>query len=185
MRRVIDLHHGFTPANLALAAPVLASSVALLTVLRFLRELRGVLFAPAILVIVAVTYGFLVGALRNGLVPATYAYLSWLSPALVGLHVALHWRRYPEMRDAFLRTLAWGMAPAARRNRTRWPGCTNGSAFVTSEPPARLGFRRITSTSPKFCPIFSAKVAPSQHPDMPSEAGPAWESTDLDRCLPT
>lgn len=113
LRRLLDLHHGFTPANLALAAPVLASTAAILTVLRFLRELRGVLFAPAILVIAAVTYGFLVGALRNGLVPATYAYLSWLSPAMVGLHVALHWRRYPEMRDGFLRTLAWGIAPAA------------------------------------------------------------------------
>jgi hypothetical protein len=113
VRRVIDLHHGFTPANLALAAPVLASTAALYTVLRYLRELRGVLFAPAILVIAAITYGFLVGALRNGLVPATYAYLSWLSPAMVGLHVALHWRRYPDMRDSFLRTLAWGIAPAA------------------------------------------------------------------------
>jgi hypothetical protein len=113
VRRVIDLHHGFIPANLALAAPVLASAAAALTVLRFLKELRGILFAPAILVIAAVTYGFLVGALRNGLVPAAYAYLAWLTPALVGLHVALHWRRYPEMRLSFLRTLAWGLAPAA------------------------------------------------------------------------
>lgn len=113
VRRVIDFHHGFQPTNLALAAPVLASTVALITVFRFARELRGVLFAPALLVIAAVTYGFLVGALRNGLVPALYAYLTWLSPAMIGLHTALHWRRYPQMRDAFLRTLAWGLAPAA------------------------------------------------------------------------
>lgn len=113
VRRVLDLHHGFQATNLALAAPVLASTVAVLTVLRFARELRGQLYAPALLVIAAVTYGFLVGALRNGVVPAFYAYLAWLSPALVGLHTALHWRRYPEMRDGFLRTLAWGIAPAA------------------------------------------------------------------------
>ena len=113
VRRVLDLHHGFQATNLALAAPVLASAVALLTVVRFGRELRGVLFAPAILVIAAVTYGFLIGALRNGVVPAFYAYLAWLSPSLVGLHTALHWRRYPEMRDVFLRTLAWGIAPTA------------------------------------------------------------------------
>jgi hypothetical protein len=113
VRRVLDLHHGFQATNLALAAPVLASAVAILTVVRFGRELRGTLFAPALLVIAAVTYGFLVGALRNGLVPAFYAYLTWLSPALVGLHTALHWRRYPDMRQAFLRTLAWGIAPAA------------------------------------------------------------------------
>jgi len=113
VRRVLDLQHGFTATNLALAAPVLASSVALLTVLRFARELKGVLFAPALLVIAAVTYGFLVGALRNGVVPAFYAYLTWLSPAMIGLHTALHWRRYPEFRDTFLRTLAWGIGPAA------------------------------------------------------------------------
>ncbi|MBK7907012.1 MAG: O-antigen ligase family protein [Gemmatimonadetes bacterium] len=112
-RRVLDMHHGFQATNLALAAPVLASSVAILTVIRFFRELRGVLFAPALLVIAAVTYGFLVGALRNGLLPAFYAYLTWLSPALVGLHTALHWRRYPDMKRAFVRTLAWGIAPAA------------------------------------------------------------------------
>ena len=113
VRRVLDLQHGFQPTNLALAAPVLASTVAILTVLRFGRELRGTLFAPALLVIAAVTYGFLVGALRNGVVPALYAYLTWLSPAMVGLHTALHWRRYPELRDVFLRTLAWGIGPAA------------------------------------------------------------------------
>lgn len=113
LRRLLDLHHGFTPTNLALAAPVLASSVGVLTLLRFGKELRGTLFAPALLVIAAVTYGFFVGALRNGLVPAFYAYLTWLSPALVGLHTALHWRRYPEFRQAFLRTLAWGIGPAA------------------------------------------------------------------------
>ncbi|MBX7119082.1 MAG: O-antigen ligase family protein [Gemmatimonadaceae bacterium] len=113
LRRVLDLHHGFNPTNLALAAPVLASAVAVITLLRFLKELRGVLFAPALLVIAAVTYGFLVGALRNGLVAAFYAYLTWLSPAMVGLHVALHWRRYPDVRQAFLRTLAWGIGPAA------------------------------------------------------------------------
>ena len=45
-RRVLDMHHGFQATNLALAAPVLASSVAILTVIRFFRELRGVLFAP-------------------------------------------------------------------------------------------------------------------------------------------
>lgn len=113
VRRVLDLHHGFQATNLALAAPVLASTVAILTVLHYLKELRGILFAPALLVMAAVTYGFLVGALRNGLVPAFYAYLTWLSPALVGLHTALHWRRYPEMRQGFMRTLAWGIAPAA------------------------------------------------------------------------
>lgn len=113
LRRVLDLHHGFVPANLALAAPVLASSVAVLTVLKSARELRGNLFAPVLLVIAAITYGFLVGVLRNGVVPAFYAYLTWLSPALVGLHTAMHWRRYPEMRDVFLKTLAWSIGPAA------------------------------------------------------------------------
>ena len=113
VRRVLDHHHGFTPANLALAAPVLASTVAVLTLIRFARDLRGVLLAPALLVIAAITYGFLIGALRNGLVPAFYAYLSWLSPAMVGVHVALHWRRYPQMQQAMLRTLAWSLIPAA------------------------------------------------------------------------
>jgi len=113
VRRVLDLHHGFVPANLALAAPVLASSVAILTVLRHARDLRGNLFAPMLLVLAAITYGFLVGVLRNGTVPAFYAYLTWLSPALVGLHTAMHWRRYPELRDLFLKTLAWSIGPAA------------------------------------------------------------------------
>lgn len=113
VRRVLDFHHGFLPANLALAAPVLASAVAILTVLRHAREMRGILFAPLLLVIAAITYGFLVGVLRNGTVPAFYAYLTWLGPALVGIHTALHWRRYPELRDVFLKTLAWSLGPAA------------------------------------------------------------------------
>lgn len=106
VRRVLDFHHGFNPANLAIAAPVLASSVALLTAARFARELRGALHAPLVLVITAVVYGFLVGMLRNGFVPAFYSFLTWLSPAMIGLHVAVHWRRYPEFSRAFVRFLA-------------------------------------------------------------------------------
>lgn len=109
VRRVLDMHHGWTPASPALLAPLVVSLIAAVTVLSRLGELRGMLYAPFLLVFLAFAYGFAVGVINAGLIPAIYALLTWLAPALFGLYVAIHWRRYPEFAATVRTTFVWAL----------------------------------------------------------------------------
>jgi hypothetical protein len=109
VRRVFDLHHGWNPASPVLIAPPAVALLSVLTILRRLSELRGVLYAPYLLVILAFAYGFAVGIINAGMVPAAYAFVTWVAPALFGLHVALSWRSYPEFANRVQRTFVWAV----------------------------------------------------------------------------
>jgi hypothetical protein len=109
VRRIVDYHHGFQPANLVLVAPTLATTVAGLTLLYRARELRGTLMYPFTLTLVGVFYGYFIGVLKAGAFPATYALLTWLGPIAFAMHLILNWRIFPAMRDAFLDFLQWAL----------------------------------------------------------------------------
>jgi hypothetical protein len=109
VRRVLDYHHGWHPTNPVLLAPPAVALLSALTVLMRLREMRGVLFAPYLLVLVALAYGYAVGVINAGVVPATYALVTWLAPAVFGLHIAVSWRRYPELAATVRRTFAFAL----------------------------------------------------------------------------
>lgn len=109
VRRVFDMHHGWTPASPVLLAPLTVALISAFTVLSRLSELRGILYAPFLLVFLAFAYGFSVGVINAGVIPATYALLTWLAPALFGLYVAIHWRRYPEFAATVRKTFLWAL----------------------------------------------------------------------------
>jgi hypothetical protein len=104
VRRVLDMHHGWSPTSITLIAPPAVALFSAITILRKLRELRGNLYAPYLLVLMAFLYGYVVGVINAGVVPATYALVTWLAPGFFGLHLALSWRRYPELAQSVRRT---------------------------------------------------------------------------------
>lgn len=106
VRRVLDHHHGWHPASPVLLAPPLVALFSVVVLARHPRELRGVLFAPFLLVLGALGYGYTVGLISTGPIPATYALVTWLAPVLFGLHLAVSWRRYPELAESLRRTFA-------------------------------------------------------------------------------
>jgi hypothetical protein len=106
VRRVLDMHHGWLPANPVLLAPLLVALLSLITVVRRLSELRGNLYAPYLLVFGAFLYGYIVGVINTGIIPATYALLTYIAPAFFGLHMGLSWRRYPQLSVTVRRTFA-------------------------------------------------------------------------------
>jgi hypothetical protein len=109
VRRVLDMHHGWSPASPVLIAPPAVALLSLLTILRRPAELRGQLYAPYLLVLFAFLYGYTVGIINAGLIPASYALVTWLAPALFGLHMAMNWRRYPELAGAVRETFRWAL----------------------------------------------------------------------------
>jgi hypothetical protein len=104
VRRVLDMHHGWLPANPALLAAPAVGLLSVLTILRRPSELRGNLYAPYLLVFFAFVYGYVVGIINNGFIPASYALLTYVAPAFFGLHLGLSWRRYPELAVSLRRT---------------------------------------------------------------------------------
>ncbi len=109
VRRVVDLHHGFQPASLVLAAPVAVTTIAALTLLYRARELRGTIMYPFLLTLAGVAYGYFIGLLKVGVLPATYALLTWLGPLSLSMHLILNWRTLPALRKAFLDFLQWAV----------------------------------------------------------------------------
>jgi hypothetical protein len=109
VRRVFDFRHGWNPTNPVLLAPPMVAALAILVIGRHARELKGVLFAPYLLVLVALAYGYAVGVINAGSIPATYALLTWIAPLVFGIHLAVSWRRYAEIRSAVTATFRWAV----------------------------------------------------------------------------
>ncbi|MDQ8154877.1 MAG: hypothetical protein P3B98_09445 [Gemmatimonadota bacterium] len=113
VRRVVDLHNGFKPANPVLVAPTIATMVAVLTLFYRAKELRGALLYPFILTLSGVFYGFFIGLIKAGAFPATYALITWLGPIAFAMHLILNWRLMPALRDSFLDFLQWALPVVA------------------------------------------------------------------------
>lgn len=106
VRRVLDYRHGWSPTSPALLAPPLVAVLSILTLARHARELRGRLFAPYLLILGALAYGYSIGAINAGIIPASYGLLTWLAPLIFGVHLALNWRHYVELSAAMKKTFA-------------------------------------------------------------------------------
>jgi hypothetical protein len=106
VRRVLDYRHGWSPTSPALLAPPIVSGLAILTLMRHARELRGRLFAPYLLILIALAYGYSIGSINAGIFPASYALLTWLAPLVFGVHLALSWRDYVALKGAIGKTFA-------------------------------------------------------------------------------
>jgi hypothetical protein len=113
VRRVLDFRNGWNPTNPVLLAPPLVAGLAIFVIVRHLRELKGVLFAPYLLILVALAYGYAVGVINAGSIPATYALVTWIAPVIFGIHLAVSWRRYAEIREALSTTFRWAIPALA------------------------------------------------------------------------
>lgn len=109
VRRVVDFQHGFNPTNVVLLAPVLVALISALTLVYRARELRGSMMFPFIFTLSAVAYGYSIGILKIGFIPATYAMLTWIAPISFAVHLNLNWRIFPRLRDSFLTFMQWAL----------------------------------------------------------------------------
>ncbi|OMW51193.1 glucose-6-phosphate isomerase [Burkholderia pseudomallei] len=110
VRRLADWSKGaYTPTSLIQIAPLAVTMIAGLGLLRHycvLAERRGL---PVLLILFGLMYAFLVGVVSSGPLAATYDLANWLYPVLIGFHIAVHARDYPEYRKVILSTFVWGM----------------------------------------------------------------------------
>ncbi|KVE37202.1 glucose-6-phosphate isomerase [Burkholderia sp. BDU5] len=110
VRRLADWSKGaYTPTSLIQIAPLAVTMIAgfgLLRHYRVLAERRGL---PVLLILSGLTYAFLVGVVSSGPLAAIYDLANWLYPVLIGFHIVVNSRDYPEYRKVILSTFVWGM----------------------------------------------------------------------------
>jgi hypothetical protein len=113
VRRVFDLRYGFHPTSTILLGPLLATAIALLTVLRRGNMLRSTAYLPFVVAAVALAYAFMIGVLKQSVIAASYDLLTWIAPLLFGLHIALEWREFPRLRGTIASCVLWGLLVTA------------------------------------------------------------------------
>jgi hypothetical protein len=63
---------------------------------------------PLVMILLGLTYAYMIGVVRNGPLPATYAMVSWIFPVLIAFHMLITWQHYPEYKRVLLKTFVWG-----------------------------------------------------------------------------
>ncbi|MFO8100171.1 MAG: hypothetical protein R6T83_11205 [Salinibacter sp.] len=111
IRRLADYQLGtFTHPKeaLILLAPFAVTGLCLFTVFRYGRVLLRLYAVPFGLCMLGVLYGFLVGLPLMGPFDATISLLEWITPLLLGFHVLVLWRQFPEHRRIIRTTFIVG-----------------------------------------------------------------------------
>ncbi len=112
VRRVIDYSIGaFTPPGMAFAllAPYAVTCLSIFDLPRFGKRLFKRRYAPIMLCLLGVGYGFLVGLPKSGGFQALKALLGWLCPLLLGFHILARPGLYPKFRTIFRTVFAGGV----------------------------------------------------------------------------
>ncbi len=110
VRRLVDYEVGFfDPINPIMLGPLIATSLAGLSLFRFGNLLKTRKYFPFLLLLAGIFYGYLVGAVRAGFLSASYDVLTWILPVLFGFHIAVMWRQFPGLKSTLRSTFAWGL----------------------------------------------------------------------------
>jgi hypothetical protein len=104
-RRLIEIKSGFIVASPILLAPYLVSLPTGFTLLFHAPKLLRRPLIPFLLVLIALTYAYIVGIISTGFPAASYGLLVWLTPVLLGFHIAVQWDIYPAIRTVMRRVI--------------------------------------------------------------------------------
>ena len=109
LRRLADFTSGaFNSTSPIMVAPLAAVSLCGLSLFSNMGSLGQRRVIPFVLIAVGMFYAFIVGMIQSGLEPALFAFVNWLYPALVGFHLAVTWRHYPDYHRVLLKTWIFG-----------------------------------------------------------------------------
>ncbi len=110
IRRIVDYEIGkFTAVNMIMLTPYLVSAITVLSFLRFGLLLKKRLYLPYLLAMLGVMYGYGIGVMKNGLFGATFNLMEWMVPLLMGFHVLVYWKDYPEHKRVLKSTFTMGI----------------------------------------------------------------------------
>ena len=108
VRRLVDYQSGYHDQSPVMLAPFLVTGLTFFTLLRHSPKLRAFPLLPFGLVILGISYGYVVGFFKTGLSAVTFDLLGWLIPVIAAFHLVIRWRDYPDYRRVTQSTFLWG-----------------------------------------------------------------------------
>lgn len=110
VRRLADWGKGgFTQTSLIQVAPLVVTVICGLTLLRHYRVLAQRRGLPMLLMLLGISYAYMIGVASSGPMAATYDLANWLYPVLIGFHIMVNAHEYPKYRKVLLDTFIWGL----------------------------------------------------------------------------
>ena len=183
LRRIVDLHVGWTPLSPVMLAAPLASLAAVPAILRGRRLVHRDAQAAFLVTLVALAYGVVVGVVRGSSVAAPLAaLLTWAPPIVSGLYVAT----IGPSKDAMAKLLAraWPSGPpwcSAATRSSSGSACPSGtgSGSSTRRWPRSAGPSRWRCGS-------SARSTPRVRspPSSPPSSSSSWGRAAASGCRP-
>lgn len=109
VRRFADYYKGvYNQTSIIMTTPLFAASLSGLSMLLNYRLLGQRRAAPLIIMLIAITYGYVMGVAQFGILPATFTVIGWLMPIFIGWYILLNWRLYPLFRRVLFETFMYG-----------------------------------------------------------------------------
>jgi hypothetical protein len=109
VRRLADWQSGFHALSPIMVAPQLVTAVSVLSVWSVAGCLGSRRFAPYFAILVVYLWGYFVGVLQSGLLPASYDFLNWACPVFLAIHLLSRPHSVEANSDAIFRALTWGV----------------------------------------------------------------------------
>ncbi len=106
-RRLVDMHEWFTLRDPMILAPILVTGITTLSAIRNAPQLQRRSLAPFGLVIAALGYGLVAGAVKAGAGAAVYTFFNWLAPIGFAFHIATHPENFELWRDRTASVMFW------------------------------------------------------------------------------
>ena len=107
VRRYADFRGTFTDPSPILLAPYFVTLIGVVTIMRSLPTAKSRGSLPFLLSLTGVMYGFLIGVIKASLVSASVRSLEWFAPIVMGHHLFMNWRDYPEQRQNIQTVFLW------------------------------------------------------------------------------
>jgi hypothetical protein len=104
LRRVDDLHAGFSPGSVLMLAPYLATGWSVLRLPAYFMNRQSPLQVPVAMVLLCLAYGFLLAVLGGRLLPGAIDLLRWVCPLLFAVYIMSHAERWDELCAALRAT---------------------------------------------------------------------------------
>ena len=152
VRRLVDLHIGYTDASPVMLAPFLVTGAALGAVLPRLADLPRAYRLPFAFTAGGLLYAYAVGLLYNGPVAATFDLLTWGVPVVAGVYVLTHWKHTAAFRTATRQAFMWGLLVMGSYSLVQyfylppWDGYWMDNAGLVSIGVSEPGEVRVFST---------------------------------------
>jgi hypothetical protein len=160
VRRIADFYSEWTNPSPVLLAPLLAASISIIAIIKCLPQLYRGNSLPFFLCFASISYGLIIGLLRNPLQEVLLACLGWISPLLIGFHIFINYNNYPNYRNAILKVFLWGTLVMGVYGVIQYMYVPPWDAFWMDNTRNEVGFNTIGNPIPYEVRVYSTLNSP-------------------------